>query len=498
MEANFFRYLLAELESCLLGCRIQNVYEPLPGIWNFKLASDRNLIYGRTHLGTFLTLSRVSPENPPEPSPKAMWLRKRLKNRRIQALHSDWTGRRAALSLSPEGKTNLIVQPGSTPELSDELAPAFYQDPAWPDYDTILSDDRIWRQFPQISPPLRKTLAFLDRARGEALLRQLETMDTTRFSLQIFPSGKISFLPWIPPQQLRQDRELTFDSAIEAAEKGYFHLLPEITGTRKQEQKQKRASRKRAERNLEKTTEDLERMRALAADKHKGILIQQNLYQLDHDAKEEKLILEDASGQSFPVVLDPKLTIKENMERFFKLAAKGERGIRVLSKRRAELESVIETESWPAEPKGGFSKARSFGGPQRTREEKAPAVKRYRTSDGFLLLRGKNNTANHKLLTRFARGHDLWFHAQDGPGAHLLLKRDHPGQEVPERSLQEAASIAGLFSYFKNERRARVICAEVRHVRTIKGAPPGEVRVDQIVQVFDVSLDEELEQRLAT
>ncbi len=125
------------------------------------------------------------------------------------------------------------------------------------------------------------------------------------------------------------------------------------------------------------------------------------------------------------------------------------------------------------------------------------AVTAFRTSDGFAAYRGKNAKANHELLSRAASPHDLWFHAAGGPGAHVILKLDYPDQEPPERSLEQAAALAGLRSHYAGSDRAEVLCARVRDVRKVKGAALGSVRVDQVRQTLAVDLDPGLETRLA-
>lgn len=111
------------------------------------------------------------------------------------------------------------------------------------------------------------------------------------------------------------------------------------------------------------------------------------------------------------------------------------------------------------------------------------------------MLRGKNQKANHALLTRQAGPDDLWFHAEQGPGAHVILKRNAPRQAVPEQSMREAAILAGLASHFAQAGRASIICAEVRHVRPVKGSP-GMARVERTYATLLVDLDPKLESRL--
>ena len=120
----------------------------------------------------------------------------------------------------------------------------------------------------------------------------------------------------------------------------------------------------------------------------------------------------------------------------------------------------------------------------------------YRSSDGFLILRGRSAQANHQLLTKAASPFDYWLHAQDGPGAHVVVRRDFPAQEVPERTIQEAAALAALASHLKMADRGDVLLCLVRDVRTIKGANLGMVGVDKVLRTVRPVIDPALEERL--
>jgi predicted ribosome quality control (RQC) complex YloA/Tae2 family protein len=120
----------------------------------------------------------------------------------------------------------------------------------------------------------------------------------------------------------------------------------------------------------------------------------------------------------------------------------------------------------------------------------------YATSDGFTVLRGKNARANEELLRKAASPFDYWFHVADGPGSHVILRRDHPGREVPRQSLIEAATLAALASWRARDAKAEVLMALVKDVRRGKGFAPGQVRVDDIVETLAVALDATLENRL--
>ena len=60
----------------------------------------------------------------------------------------------------------------------------------------------------------------------------------------------------------------------------------------------------------------------------------------------------------------------------------------------------------------------------------------------FVPLRGRDARGNLAACKRRAAPHDIWLHAENGPGAHVIIRRAHAGQEVPARTLDQAGSLA--------------------------------------------------------
>lgn len=126
----------------------------------------------------------------------------------------------------------------------------------------------------------------------------------------------------------------------------------------------------------------------------------------------------------------------------------------------------------------------------------APAtVQLFVSSDGLALLRGRSARGNQDAR-RMAAPHDLWVHVEGGPGAHVIIRRDHAAQEVPERTLDEAGSLAACRSWLRDEPRAKVNYCEIRHVRPLRGAAPGTMRMDKILFTRQVPVRPELETAL--
>src|SRR5690606_32499038 len=121
----------------------------------------------------FLFLSPHKPENPPSPSGRAMWLRKRLRDRRVHGLVSDWPRRRLALELSAGEGRWLILDLAAAPALVDSLPPEFGAAPVWPELERIIGEDGLWRELPHLTPPLRNRLRSIPEEQARCLLRDI-------------------------------------------------------------------------------------------------------------------------------------------------------------------------------------------------------------------------------------------------------------------------------------------------------------------------------------
>ncbi len=97
---------------------------------------------------------------------------------------------------------------------------------------------------------------------------------------------------------------------------------------------------------------------------------------------------------------------------------------------------------------------------------------RYRTPNQFEVLIGRNNRQNDLLTFRTANDYDLWFHTQEIPGSHVLLRLD-PGAVPDEVDLQFTADLAAYYSRARQSDQAPVVYTEPKQVFKPKGAKPG-------------------------
>ncbi|AOX01683.1 hypothetical protein BJP34_21580 [Moorena producens PAL-8-15-08-1] len=97
---------------------------------------------------------------------------------------------------------------------------------------------------------------------------------------------------------------------------------------------------------------------------------------------------------------------------------------------------------------------------------------RYQTPSGFELLIGRNNRQNDQLTFRTAGDYDLWFHTQEIPGSHVLLRLE-PGTVADPADLQFAADLAAYNSRGCQSEQVPVVYTKPKYVYKPKGAKPG-------------------------
>lgn len=106
------------------------------------------------------------------------------------------------------------------------------------------------------------------------------------------------------------------------------------------------------------------------------------------------------------------------------------------------------------------------------REETASQPYRYQTPNGLEVLVGRNNRQNDQLTFRTAGDYDLWFHTQEIPGSHVLLRLE-AGTDPDTVDLEYVADLAAFHSRARQSEQVPVIYTEPNNVYKPKGAKPG-------------------------
>jgi len=97
---------------------------------------------------------------------------------------------------------------------------------------------------------------------------------------------------------------------------------------------------------------------------------------------------------------------------------------------------------------------------------------------GFTILVGRNAANNDLLTQKYAHKDDLWLHAKDVTGSHVVI-RHRAGHPVPEPVVEHAAQLAGWYSRRQHDSLCPVTVTPKKFVRKPKGALPGQVVVER-------------------
>ena len=209
-------------------------------------------------------------------------------------------------------------------------------------------------------------------------------------------------------------------------------------------------------------------------------------------------------GQEITIPLDPTLTPGENSQRFFEKynkkkrtrAATGEQ----METTRQQLDylhsvslalEMAENEKDLSEIRreltdSGFLRASAVKqkgkGAQKKKNEPPSEPLHFVTEDDYHIYVGKNNIQNEYLSFTFATGEDMWFHAKQRPGSHVIVKV-HKGEELPDHIYEIAAGLAALYSSAKDgpqgsgrdSAKIEIDYTKKRNLRKSPGQPPGFV-----------------------
>lgn len=207
-----------------------------------------------------------------------------------------------------------------------------------------------------------------------------------------------------------------------------------------------------------------------------------------YSAKQGDTVLEAENfytGEMVRIPLDPQLTPSENARRYFDRYGKLKRTKEALSKLVEEtrdeiryLESVLRALEM-ADSEEDLLQIReelAIAGYVRRKAgmrkpEKKSKPYHFLSSDGFDIYVGRNNLQNDELTFKVANGGDWWFHAKKMAGSHVIVKTR--GEEISDRTFEEAASLAAHFSQGKGN--VEVDYVQRKHVKKPNGAKPGFV-----------------------
>ncbi|MBN1417845.1 MAG: DUF814 domain-containing protein [Planctomycetes bacterium] len=243
---------------------------------------------------------------------------------------------------------------------------------------------------------------------------------------------------------------------------------------------------------------EADRARASEAERLRrwGELLKMSLASIPRGAASVRVPDWFASGEEVEIPLRPDLSARGNVDAYFRRYRKAKAAIEALAARAAALAREEERLA-AAEREAEAAAAGDFDGIEALAARVLPGARRgsgadpadrpaarppggprsYVSRDGLSILVGRSARENDDLLARFARGRDIFLHVSERPGCFVIVRMPRERDGIPEETLRDAAALAVRFSLGRNAGPVEVSWTEVKHVRRIRGGPPGRVTI---------------------
>ncbi len=246
---------------------------------------------------------------------------------------------------------------------------------------------------------------------------------------------------------------------------------------------------------LEKSNKEIENC---YQDQKKGELIIANLWKIKSGIN--SVTLTDYTQPGHPKIkieLNPGLSPLQNAQQFFqrykKLSPQRERIKKQLLENQKSLRKLKEMQLKLVESRDSLSHLLVFyqelerlnyikknkDKKEKNNGKKIPSIAKFTSTDGWIILVGKNNQQNEYLLRYLSGSNDFWLHHQTKPGAHVIIKNHHNLSAPPSDTLHFAARLTGYYSKVKNNEIAPIVYTLRKYVRKPKDAKTGKVVYSQ-------------------
>ena len=208
-------------------------------------------------------------------------------------------------------------------------------------------------------------------------------------------------------------------------------------------------------------------------------LLKANLWKFDSSEHKNSVLVSDFENNEKEITLDPAKTLLQNMERFFQNIKKAKNGIENSGKRletlSEELERLAISDELPAEPKSVLK--------QPKKQNVHICYHEFHSAKGRVFLVGKEASDNDELTFKVALPHDLWFHAKDYHGSHVIM-RMKKGEEPKYEDILTACKLAILYSKAKKGGCGEVWYTARKNVTKHKGMAAGLVNFKNAKSVY--------------
>ena len=522
----FLHHMVEELRTELLNGRIQKINQPFDQELVLQIRSNRKshrLLLSAHPVFGRIQLTESTFENPAQPSTFIMVLRKYLQGAVIESIEQIENDRiveitvsnkneigdhiQATLIIEIMGKhSNILLVDKSSHKILEVIKHIGFSQNS---YRTLLPGATY------IAPPSTEAInPFM--VKDEKLFEILQTQELTAKNLQNLFQGLGRDTATELERQLLNDKLATFRNffgqetnpcltdksfscvpfSSKTAEN--FDSLSQLLdicykdkAERDRVKQQASELIRRVENELQKNRQKLKKQEKelLATEnaeefRQKGELLTTFLHQVPND--QDQVILENYyTNQPITVALDKALTPNQNAQRYFKRYQKLKEAVKYLTDLIEETKATIlylESVETVLNQAGldeiaeireeliqtGFIRRR-----QREKIQKRQKPEQYLASDGKTIIYvGRNNLQNEELTFKMARKEELWFHAKDIPGSHVVISGNlNPTDEVKT----DAAELAAYFSKGRLSNLVQVDMIEVKKLNKPTGGKPGFV-----------------------
>ena len=522
----FLHHMVEELRTELLNGRIQKINQPFDQELVLQIRSNRQshrLLLSAHPVFGRIQLTETTFENPAQPSTFIMVLRKYLQGAVIESIEQIENDRiveitvsnkneigddiQATLIIEIMGKHSniLLVDKSSNKVLEVIKHIGFSQN----SYRTLLPGATY------IAPPSTKALNPFT-IKDEKLFEILQTQELTAKNLQNLFQGLGRDTATELERQLLNDKLATFRNFFEQETnpcltdksfscvpfstkiEGHFSSLSQLLDVfykdkAERDRVKQQASEliRRVENELQKNRQKLKKQeKELQATENaeefrqKGELLTTFLHQVPND--QDQVVLDNYyTNQPITIALDKVLTPNQNAQKYFKRYQKLKEAVKYLTDLIEETKATIlylESVETVLSQAGldeiaeireeliqtGFIRRR-----QREKIQKRKKPEKYLASDGkTIILVGRNNLQNEELTFKIARKEELWFHAKNIPGSHVVISGNlNPSDEVKT----DAAELAAYYSKGRLSNLVQVDMIEVKKLNKPTGGKPGFV-----------------------
>ena len=522
----FLHHMVEELRAELLNGRIQKINQPFYQELVLQIRSNRQshrLLLSAHPVFGRIQLTETTFENPAQPSTFIMVLRKYLQGAVIESIEQIENDRiveitvsnkneigdniQATLIIEIMGKhSNILLVDKSSHKILEVIKHIGFSQNS---YRTLLPGATY------IAPPSTKALNPFT-IKDEKLFEILQIQELTAKNIQSLFQGLGRDTAFELENLLTDDRLSNFRkffnqetnpcltdksfSCVPFSTKieGHFSSLSQLLDVfykdkAERDRVKQQASEliRRVENELQKNRQKLKKQeKELQATENaeefrqKGELLTTFLHQVPND--QDQVILDNYyTNQPITISLDKALTPNQNAQKYFKRYQKLKEAVKYLTELIEETKATIlylESVETVLNQAGldeiaeireeliqtGFIRRR-----QREKIQKRKKPEKYLASDGkTIILVGRNNLQNEELTFKIARKEELWFHAKDIPGSHVVISGNlNPSDEVKT----DAAELAAYYSKGRLSNLVQVDMIEVKKLNKPTGGKPGFV-----------------------